>query len=98
MRILIFVLLTFFVFNGALARADGERLCPSMSEALVTKVAAFIKGKGQCPTSCSGCGCKGGPGFRAADGKCVAWAEVLSKCGRKPHSGCRRECHPVVPA
>lgn len=92
------VVLIAFVCSGAPSRADGEALCPSMSEVLVSKVAAWIKGKGQCKAYCTGCGCKGGPGFRDSQGNCVRWAEVITKCGLSPHRGCRRECHPVVPA
>lgn len=25
--------------------------------------------------SCTGCSCKGGPGYRLANGKCVSWAQ-----------------------
>jgi hypothetical protein len=25
--------------------------------------------------SCTGCSCKGGPGYRLASGKCVSWAQ-----------------------
>ena len=77
---------------------DQRALCPLMSEQLVAKVAAQIKGKGQCPTVCRGCGCKGGPGFRAADGNCVGWREVITKCGKAPHAGCLRECTPLSKA
>ena len=83
------------------AQADGEDqrfLCPVMSEALVQKVAAEVKGSGQCQTFCKGCGCKGGPGFRATNGECVAWADVVEKCGGPPHNDCTKECVPVVKA
>src|SRR5262249_46212064 len=69
MRTTLFVgVLMAFAFAMGPARADGGRLCPSMSKALVSKVAAWIKGKGQCKAFCTGCGCKGGPGFRDSEG------------------------------
>jgi hypothetical protein len=83
------------------ALADGEdrrAVCPVMSAALAQMVAAQIKGTGTCKAFCKGCGCKGGPGFRAADGQCVGWGEVVKKCGAAPHKGCVAECRPVVAA
>ncbi|NOU22455.1 MAG: hypothetical protein HOO93_11850 [Methyloglobulus sp.] len=46
---------------------------------------------------CSGCGCRGGPGWRHNDsGKCMAHAEWMGRCGNPPttkctceHSSCR---------
>ncbi|RTL73092.1 MAG: hypothetical protein EKK41_01350 [Hyphomicrobiales bacterium] len=75
--------------------------CPLLNDTLLKRVAAFVKGKGQCETSCRGCGCKGGPGYRqktaTGKGKCVSWAEVISVCGPAPHRGCVAECSAVVP-
>jgi len=31
-----------------------------------------------------GCGCKGGPGYRAADGHCVGFRELDKVCGNPP--------------
>lgn len=63
----------------------------------LTKLARANSGKGTCQVACKGCGCKGGPGFRDKDRKCVGWAEVISKCGPPPHKGCTAECMPVRP-
>lgn len=41
--------------------------------------------------SCSGCSCRGGPGFRASDGKCVGWKELNRKCGNPPEARCTDE-------
>jgi hypothetical protein len=49
-----------------------------------------------CTTSCKGCGCKGGPGYRDNRGRCVGWRELISRCGEAPHARCSRECFPVV--
>src|SRR4051794_4019350 len=41
--------------------------------------------------SCSGCGCKGGPGYRGPDGKCVGWANIGKVCGSPPTTHCKAE-------
>ena len=60
---------------------------------------------------CSGCGCKGGPGWRhIASGRCVGFRELAAKCGEPPSpllcdfenapgTGANRECAraPAVP-
>ncbi|MEW6642982.1 MAG: hypothetical protein AB1586_20930 [Pseudomonadota bacterium] len=33
---------------------------------------------------CRGCGCKGGPGYRAPDGHCVGFRELDQVCGNPP--------------
>jgi hypothetical protein len=33
---------------------------------------------------CQGCGCKGGPGYRAPDGHCVGFRELDKVCGNPP--------------
>jgi hypothetical protein len=54
---------------------------------------AFAAG---CPTHapCSGCGCAGGPGYRAPDGHCVGFRELASKCGTPPTTHCTFENAP----
>lgn len=37
---------------------------------------------------CSGCSCRGGPGFRDKNGKCVGWKALRQKCGNPPESRC----------
>ena len=43
-----------------------------------------------CPErpACKGCGCKGGTGYRAPDGRCVGFRELEAACGPAPHAGC----------
>jgi hypothetical protein len=41
--------------------------------------------------ACSGCGCRGGPGYRAPDGRCVGWADIGRKCGSPPETRCTPE-------
>jgi hypothetical protein len=43
------------------------------------------------PARCSGCSCRGGPGYRAEDGKCVGWKELKRKCGDPPTTRCSDE-------
>jgi hypothetical protein len=56
-----------------------------------------------CPDrpACKGCGCKGGPGYRAPSGYCVGFAELDKVCGNPPTrcvfenapgTGANREC------
>ncbi|OYX78589.1 MAG: hypothetical protein B7Y77_02185 [Bradyrhizobium sp. 35-63-5] len=37
------------------------------------------------------CGTKGGPGYRAANGKCVGWATLARTCGNPPTLRCTAE-------
>ena len=37
-------------------------------------------------------GCKGGPGYRGPNNKCVGYANINQMCGPPPHAGCLREC------
>jgi len=76
---------------------DAERFCPLVSNELAAKAAEAVKSMPQCDVYCSGCGCKGGPGYRSiSTDRCVGWAEIVSLCGPPPHKGCVRECEPVV--
>ena len=38
--------------------------------------------------ACSGCGCRGGPGYRAPNGRCVGWADIGRICGSPPSTRC----------
>lgn len=39
----------------------------------------------------SGCGSRGGPGYRGPDGRCVGWAQLSRKCGSPPTERCTFE-------
>jgi hypothetical protein len=41
--------------------------------------------------ACKGCGCKGGPGYRGPDGRCVGYAALDRVCGVPPETRCKRE-------
>lgn len=43
-----------------------------------------------CPT-CQGCGCRGGPGYRASDGGCVGHKQLKQICGEPPTARCTAE-------
>jgi hypothetical protein len=49
-----------------------------------------------CPDrpACSGCGCKGGPGYRGPDGKCVGFKALRKVCGNPPETRCTFENAP----
>ena len=40
---------------------------------------------------CEGCGCKGGPGYRGPDGRCVGWKRLNKVCGVPPTTRCTAE-------
>jgi hypothetical protein len=50
----------------------------------------------RCPQrpSCHGCGCAGGPGYRAPDGHCVGFRELTRVCGTPPTQNCTFENAP----
>jgi len=37
------------------------------------------------------CGDRGGPGYRAANGRCVGWADIGKTCGNPPTLRCSAE-------
>ena len=94
--VLIGMVSTLSVGAQALGDEDQRLVCPVISAELAKSIAAQIKGEGRCSAFCRGCGCKGGPGYRAADGKCVGYANLIRECGPPPHKLCRRECAPIV--
>ncbi|BCP54153.1 hypothetical protein K32_27700 [Kaistia sp. 32K] len=63
-----------------------------------------------CPEQppCRGCGCKGGPGYRGPDGRCVGFRALYKVCGDPPESRCvfenapgagaNRECAQAKPS
>ena len=76
------------------------QLEPSMSAPASVRVRAFrwvaitallLAQLGVASAACSGCGCRGGPGYRGPDGKCVGWAELARKCGSPPTKRCTPE-------
>jgi len=58
--------------------------CAPMLLALLGFGSAFAQ-------SCSGCGCKGGPGYRAPNGRCVGWVDIGRVCGSPPTLRCTPE-------
>ncbi len=43
---------------------------------------------------CEGCGCRGGPGYRGPDGRCVGYRQLRAVCGDPPTTRCRFENAP----
>ena len=41
--------------------------------------------------ACSGCGCRGGPGYRGPNGRCVGWSDIGRTCGDPPSTRCAPE-------
>ena len=59
----------------------------------------FIVVIGQCSATaafaCSGCGCRGGPGYRGPNGQCVGWDRLHRICGSPPTTRCSAEGPPI---
>lgn len=51
----------------------------------------FLVGAAAAGGYCSGCGCKGGPGYRGPNGKCVGWKALNKVCGSPPTTRCTAE-------
>src|SRR5215203_4842595 len=85
------------------ARAHrGDDFCPTHAWAYVRRVSQMVRTTTfliaalaltapAVAQSCSGCGCKGGPGYRGADGRCVGWANIGKVCGSPPTTHCEAE-------
>ena len=58
--------------------------------------AAPLPAVAACPDrpACHGCGCKGGPGYRGPDGRCVGFANLDRVCGIPPETRCLFENAP----
>jgi len=54
-------------------------------------VVVFLIASTEAVLACSGCGCRGGPGYRGPDGRCVGWKQLNSTCGNPPTSRCTFE-------
>jgi hypothetical protein len=59
--------------------------------------ADFVFAHQLCPERprCTGCGCKGGPGYRSnKSGKCVGFKQLTKTCGNPPTQRCTFENAP----
>lgn len=54
----------------------------------ITSSAAVIVVECKQGGRCEGCGCKGGPGYRAPNGKCVGFNNLAKLCGTPPETRC----------
>jgi len=91
-------------------RSQGRRLAPWRLPRLQQQVSflalALLAGLAFCPPGpamaascperprCEGCGCKGGPGYRGPDNKCVGFKNLEKVCGPFPHEKCTFENAP----
>jgi hypothetical protein len=48
--------------------------------------------------ACNVCGCRGGPGYRAPDGRCVGHRNISKVCGVPPTTRCKKESAAMPPA
>jgi hypothetical protein len=59
---------------------------------LIVTIAALLVGAADAQDDfCSGCGCRGGPGYRGPDGECVGWKALDRICGKAPTTRCKAE-------
>ena len=78
--------------SGGAIKTYGS--CAVVTGDVLAKFTAAALGK--CASSCSGCGCNGGPGFRGPKGACVGFADYERVCVRNG-GPCTAECFPVIP-
>lgn len=59
-------------------------------------LATEARAETRCPErpACRGCGCKGGPGYRGPDGRCVGFKALTRVCGDPPTLRCTFENAP----
>ena len=65
--------------------------------AVLCGTAIFASAHQVCPidnSQCKGCGCKGGPGYRGPNGKCVGFRKLDKVCGIPPIKRCEFENAP----
>lgn len=77
-------------------RLMGFSLCVLTAGSLIAADTAEARGRrggggGGRGGFCNVCGCKGGPGYRAPDGKCVGRRNITKLCGSPPSKRCKRE-------
>lgn len=68
-----------------------------LAAAVATGALAFAgQALAACPERppCRGCGCKGGPGYRGPDGRCVGFRDLARVCGPQPELRCTFENAP----
>lgn len=68
-------------------------ICVASRATVAVAVAAIIAFLAiiQQAEACEGCGCRGGPGYRGPNGRCVSWAQIGRICGSPPTSRCVAE-------
>ena len=64
--------------------------CAALAFVTLMTAAADARGRGG-GGFCNYCGCKGGPGYRAPDGKCVGKRNITKVCGSPPSTRCKFE-------
>ncbi len=80
---------------AALAQGGDGSACQLLTKERAAAFAIARKGSA-CQVECKGCGCKGGPGYRNAKGRCVGYKNLIRECGPPPHLRCAAECTPVA--
>jgi hypothetical protein len=58
---------------------------------IVVALAASVSSTIAAAQVCDRCGCRGGPGYRGPNGRCVGWADIGRTCGSPPTTRCKPE-------
>lgn len=69
--------------------------CFTGSPQRAAELAKARRASGGCGVVCKGCGCRGGPGYRNAKGRCVSYKRLVKECGPPPYLKCDAECVPA---
>lgn len=79
-----------FIFKRTRGRCFGAALFFCAAVVLSLSLTLLAGAKEACPARppCKGCGCKGGPGYRGPDGRCVSFKALTKVCGDPPTTFC----------
>ena len=93
---IIFILIVLLVStHSSWAQSIDECVIATSTEA--KRLAQIGRSEADCPAGCSGCGCRGGPGYRNSKNECVGYSNLVSDCGPPLHNKCAKECYPAPP-
>lgn len=88
---------SFLPWSAVAMRLDVLRPCAVLLLlGLLAGAFGALPAMAACPDrpACRGCGCKGGPGYRGPDGRCVGFKDLAKVCGDPPETRCAFENAP----
>ena len=85
--------LVIVLFQAFLPFLPDRTACLQADVETALAIAKEKERNGVCEVVCSGCRCKGGPGYRNPEtNHCVGWGDLNDICGPAPHLKCIAEC------